>query len=224
MRCPFCKKDHDKVIDSRSANAGATVRRRRECLACKKRFTTYEKVEEITLYVIKKDGRRDVFDREKIKRGLLTSCKKRPVSLQTIEDIVNRIEIELYENYDREVKSTKIGDLVMRELKGVDHVAYVRFAAGRSSRTTSAATVQISVFFSCKLSLPVSSADRSRMSLISERRWLPLWRTISRFSRASELSGPSTSLSKTSVKPRIAFSGVRSSWLSAARKSARSFS
>ena len=129
MRCPFCKKDHDKVIDSRSANAGATVRRRRECLACKKRFTTYEKVEEITLYVIKKDGRRDVFDREKIKRGLLTACKKRPVSLQTIEDIVNRIEIELYENYDREVKSTKIGDLVMRELKSLDHVAYVRFAS-----------------------------------------------------------------------------------------------
>ena len=129
MRCPFCKKDHDKVIDSRSANAGATVRRRRECLACKKRFTTYEKVEEITLYVIKKDGRRDVFDREKIKRGLLTACKKRPVSLQTIEDIVNRIEIELYEKYDREVKSTKIGDLVMRELRAIDHVAYVRFAS-----------------------------------------------------------------------------------------------
>ena len=129
MRCPFCKKDNDKVIDSRSANAGATVRRRRECLACGKRFTTYEKVEEITLYVIKKDGRRDVFDREKIKRGLLTSCKKRPVSLQTIEDIVNRIEIELYEKYDREVKSTKIGDLVMRELKAIDHVAYVRFAS-----------------------------------------------------------------------------------------------
>ena len=129
MRCPFCKKDHDKVIDSRSANAGATVRRRRECLSCKKRFTTYEKVEEITLYVIKKDGRRDVFDREKIKRGLLTACKKRPVSLQTIEDIVNRIEIELYEKFDREVKSTKIGDLVMRELKAIDHVAYVRFAS-----------------------------------------------------------------------------------------------
>ena len=129
MRCPFCKKDNDKVIDSRSANAGATVRRRRECLACSKRFTTYEKVEEITLYVIKKDGRRDVFDREKIKKGLITACKKRPVSLQTIEDIVNRIEIELYEKYDREVKSTKIGDLVMRELKAIDHVAYVRFAS-----------------------------------------------------------------------------------------------
>ena len=129
MRCPFCKKDHDRVIDSRSANEGSTVRRRRKCLSCQKRFTTYEKVEEITLYVIKKDGRRDVFDREKIKRGLLTACKKRPVSLQTIEDIVNRIEIELYENYDREVKSTKVGDLVMRELKTVDHVAYVRFAS-----------------------------------------------------------------------------------------------
>ena len=105
------------------------MRRRRECLACKKRFTTYEKVEEITLYVIKKDGRRDVFDREKIKRGLITACKKRPVSLQTIEDIVNRIEIELYEKFDREVKSTKIGDLVMRELRAIDHVAYVRFAS-----------------------------------------------------------------------------------------------
>jgi transcriptional repressor NrdR len=129
MRCPFCKKDDDKVIDSRSANGGATVRRRRECLPCGKRFTTYEKVEEISLYVIKKDGRRETFDREKIKRGLLSACNKRPVSLQTIEDIVNRIEIELYEKFDREVKSTRIGDLVMRELKALDHVAYVRFAS-----------------------------------------------------------------------------------------------
>jgi transcriptional repressor NrdR len=129
MRCPFCKKDKDKVIDSRAANAGATVRRRRQCLDCSKRFTTYENVEEITLYVIKRDGRRDVFDREKIRKGLLTACKKRPVPLQSIEDVVNRIEIELYEKYDREVKSTKIGDLIMRELKAIDHVAYVRFAS-----------------------------------------------------------------------------------------------
>jgi transcriptional repressor NrdR len=129
MRCPFCKKDKDKVIDSRSANAGATVRRRRQCLDCSKRFTTYENVEEITLYVIKKDGRRDVFDREKIRKGLLTACKKRQVSLQAIGDVVNRIEIELYENFDREVKSTKIGDLIMSELKAIDHVAYVRFAS-----------------------------------------------------------------------------------------------
>jgi transcriptional repressor NrdR len=129
MRCPFCKKDRDKVVDSRAAPAGATVRRRRQCLNCSKRFTTYEKVEEITLYVIKKDGRRDVFDREKIRKGLLTACKKRQVSLQAIEDVVNRIEIALYEKYDCEVKSTKIGDLIMRELKAIDHVAYVRFAS-----------------------------------------------------------------------------------------------
>jgi transcriptional repressor NrdR len=129
MRCPFCKKHRDKVVDSRAANAGATVRRRRQCLDCSKRFTTYENVEKITLYVIKKDGRRDVFDREKIRKGLLIACKKRQVSLQAIEDVVNRIEIELYEKYDREVKSTKIGDLIMRELKSIDHVAYVRFAS-----------------------------------------------------------------------------------------------
>ncbi len=129
MRCPFCKEDHDRVIDSRSANAGATVRRRRECIACEKRFTTYEKVEEITLYVIKKDSRRELFDREKIKRGIVTACAKRSVSLETVEDIVNRIELELYGKYDREVRSTKIGDLVIRELKALDHVAYVRFAS-----------------------------------------------------------------------------------------------
>jgi transcriptional repressor NrdR len=129
MRCPFCKKDNDRVIDSRSSNDGQAVRRRRECLACKRRFTTYEQVEQITLYVIKKDGRREVFDREKIRRGLMTSCKKRPVSVQKIDDIVNKIEIELYQKYDREVKSKTIGNLVMRELKNLDHVAYVRFAS-----------------------------------------------------------------------------------------------
>ena len=129
MRCPFCKKDNDRVIDSRAANAGTNVRRRRECLECERRFTTYEKVEEITLYVVKKDGTRDVFDREKIKKGLLTACKKRNVPMQTLEDVVNRIEIELYESLEGEVKSTGIGDLVMRELKGLDHVAYVRFAS-----------------------------------------------------------------------------------------------
>lgn len=129
MRCPFCKKDNDRVVDSRAANEGAMVRRRRECLACKRRFTTYERVEEITLYVIKKNGQREAFNREKIQQGLLLSCKKRPVSVQTIEDTVNKIEIELYEGNDREVETTKIGDLVMRELKALDHVAYVRFAS-----------------------------------------------------------------------------------------------
>jgi transcriptional repressor NrdR len=129
MRCPFCKKDHDRVIDSRSSNNGAAVRRRRECLSCKKRFTTYEQVEQIALYVIKKDGRREVFDREKIRKGLVTACKKRPVSVQKIDDIVNKIEIELHQKYDREVKSKTVGSLVMRELKNLDHVAYVRFAS-----------------------------------------------------------------------------------------------
>lgn len=129
MRCPFCKEDHDRVIDSRSANAGATIRRRRKCIACGKRFTTYEKVEEITLYVTKKDHRRELFDREKIRKGIVTACAKRSVSLQNVEDIVSRIELELYGKYDREVDSTKIGDLVIRELKALDNVAYVRFAS-----------------------------------------------------------------------------------------------
>lgn len=129
MRCPFCRKDNDRVIDSRSSNEGRAVRRRRECLACRKRFTTYEQVEQITLYVTKKDGRREVFDREKIRRGLMTACAKRPVPVQKIEDIVNKVEIELYQKYDREVKSKTIGALLMRELKNLDHVAYVRFAS-----------------------------------------------------------------------------------------------
>ena len=129
MKCPFCRKDHDRVIDSRSADQGHPVRRRRACLACKRRFTTYEKVEEITLYVIKKDGRRELFDRDKLKRGLLTACKKRPVSVEKIEEVANKIETELLEKAGREVRSKAIGDLLMRELKRLDHVAYVRFAS-----------------------------------------------------------------------------------------------
>ena len=129
MRCPFCKKDHDRVVDSRAANDGAAVRRRRECLACRRRFTTYEPPEELSLYVIKKDGRREMFDRDKLKSGIVTACKKRMVSVQQIDDMVGRIEIELHDRYDREVQSTVLGDMVMRELSAVDHVAYVRFAS-----------------------------------------------------------------------------------------------
>lgn len=129
VRCPFCKKDKDRVIDSRSASGGHAVRRRRECLKCRRRFTTYEQPEEIALYVIKKDGRREVFDREKIKNGLLTACKKRTISVQKIEDIIAKIEMDLHNKYDREVKSKVIGDMVMRELRHLDHVAYVRFAS-----------------------------------------------------------------------------------------------
>ncbi|MDP6957576.1 MAG: transcriptional regulator NrdR [Planctomycetota bacterium] len=129
MMCPFCKKDKDRVIDSRSSNAGRSVRRRRECLACSRRFTTYEQVEEITLYVIKKDGRREVFDIEKIRRGILTACKKRPVPMEKIDNMVHKIEVDLHQNYDREVKCKTVGSMVARELRRVDHVAYVRFAS-----------------------------------------------------------------------------------------------
>ena len=129
MRCPYCKKDNDRVLDSRTAGDGQVVRRRRECLACGRRFTTKEQLEERALWVIKKDGRREVFDREKIRSGLRTACKKRPVPVQKIDDIVVKIEADLQEKYGREVRSKIIGDLVMRELKGLDHVAYVRFAS-----------------------------------------------------------------------------------------------
>ncbi len=129
MKCPFCKKDKDRVIDSRSAGEGRAVRRRRECLACKRRFTTYEQPEEISLHVIKKDGRRELFGRDKVKSGLLTACKKRTISVQRIDDIVAKIEMKLYNKNDREVKSKVIGDMVMDELRKLDHVAYVRFAS-----------------------------------------------------------------------------------------------
>jgi transcriptional repressor NrdR len=129
MMCPFCKKDKDRVIDSRASNAGRSVRRRRECFACSRRFTTYEQVEEITLYVIKKDGRREVFDVEKIRRGILTACKKRPVPMEKIDNMVHKIEVDLHQNYDREVKCKTVGSMVARELRRVDHVAYVRFAS-----------------------------------------------------------------------------------------------
>ncbi len=129
MMCPFCKKDKDRVIDSRSSNGGRSVRRRRECIACSRRFTTYEQVEEITLYVIKKDGRREVLDIEKIRKGILTACKKRPVPMEKIDKMVQKIEVDLHQNYDREVKCKTIGSMVARELRRVDHVAYVRFAS-----------------------------------------------------------------------------------------------
>src|SRR5262245_20691756 len=129
MRCPFCKKDNDKVIDSRSADEGRAVRRRRECLECHRSFTTYEHVAEAKLDVSKKDGRREVFDREKVKRGLMTACKKRPVALDKIEAVVAKVEGELYDKGEREVRASVVGDILMRELKKLDHVAYVRFAS-----------------------------------------------------------------------------------------------
>ncbi len=129
MKCPFCLHDEDKVIDSRSSNEGKSVRRRRECSKCKKRFTTYEYVEEVPLMVIKKDGRREGFDRNKIISGILKACEKRPVSVEKVEGLVDRVEKELQKSFDKEVKAQVVGELVMEYLHKLDEVAYVRFAS-----------------------------------------------------------------------------------------------
>ena len=129
MRCPFCRKRGNRVVDSRLSSDGAMIRRRRMCTACKKRFTTYERVEESAPMVVKKDGRREPFDRAKIIAGLKRACEKRPVPMETIEQIANRIETTLSEQGDREVTSNAIGSAVMNELHKMDQVAYVRFAS-----------------------------------------------------------------------------------------------
>ena len=129
MKCPFCLHDEDKVIDSRSSNEGKSVRRRRECSKCKKRFTTYEYVEEVPLMVIKKDGRRESFDRNKIISGILKACEKRPVSVEKVEALVDKVEKELQKSFDKEVKAQVVGELVMDALHKLDEVAYVRFAS-----------------------------------------------------------------------------------------------
>ena len=129
MRCPFCAHPESKVIDSRPADEGASIRRRRECLACHKRFTTYETMESLPLMVVKKDGSRQSFDRNKVLGGLIRACEKRPVSYATLEAIVNDIEQTLQSQMDREVRSAQIGERVMDRLKKVDEVSYVRFAS-----------------------------------------------------------------------------------------------
>ncbi len=129
MRCPYCGFEDQKVIDSRDAKEGAEIRRRRECLHCKRRFTTYERIEEVMPVIIKKDGRREPFNRDKIIEGLSTACKKRPVSINRIEKIADRIEAALQERTEKEVPSALIGELIMRELHALDEVAYVRFAS-----------------------------------------------------------------------------------------------
>ena len=129
MRCPYCKTDNDRVIDSRSSADAYSIRRRRECLDCSRRFTTYERMEETPLRVVKKDGSRVPFDRSQILRGMLKACEKRPVALESLEEITSGIERKLTEMFDREVGSKYIGQLVMSELQGLDQVAYVRFAS-----------------------------------------------------------------------------------------------
>ena len=129
MRCPFCKRDNDRVVDSRSAAEGASIRRRRECLACGRRYTTYEQIEQIPIQVVKKGGSRVTFDPAKILAGLLKACEKRPVPLETLEELVHRVEMRAREEFDREVPSRFIGEEVMRELRLLDQVGYVRFAS-----------------------------------------------------------------------------------------------
>ena len=129
MKCPFCGFEESKVVDSRPTDEGARIRRRRECLKCEKRFTTYEIIETLPIIVIKKDSSRQQFDRDKLINGLLRACEKRPVSIQTIESAVDDIEMQLQNSLDREVKSEKIGELAMEKLKSIDEVAYVRFAS-----------------------------------------------------------------------------------------------
>jgi transcriptional repressor NrdR len=129
MRCPFCDHPEDKVVDSREAQDGRATRRRRECLACGRRFTTYERIDEILPQIVKKDGRRETYDRDKIVKGLEIACQKRPVSREQIEALVAAVERQLQETGEREVRSSVIGETVMARLKELDPVAYVRFAS-----------------------------------------------------------------------------------------------
>ena len=129
MKCPYCGYLESKVVDSRPADEWASIRRRRECLSCHKRFTTYETVESLPLMVVKKDGSRQSFDRGKVMSGLIRACEKRPVSYQTLEGLVAEIEQVLQNQIDREISSSQIGELVLERLKTMDEVAYVRFAS-----------------------------------------------------------------------------------------------
>ncbi|MDJ0840594.1 MAG: transcriptional regulator NrdR [Acidobacteriota bacterium] len=129
MKCPFCSHLGDKVVDSREGKDGESIRRRRECLQCKRRFTSYERIEEIQFMVIKKDGKRELFERQKALKGILASCQKRPVSMAECQDIVNDVLFKLYQKADREIQAEEIGEIIMDGLKKLDKVAYVRFAS-----------------------------------------------------------------------------------------------
>ncbi|MBM3249427.1 MAG: transcriptional repressor NrdR [Candidatus Omnitrophica bacterium] len=129
MKCPYCGYKEDKVVDSRATAEESAVRRRRECLKCGKRFTTYEYVEEVSLMVVKKDGTHEPFDRKKILSGIMKACEKRPVSIEKMEEITTQVERSIQKKSDREIPSTRIGEMVMEKLKTLDDVAYVRFAS-----------------------------------------------------------------------------------------------
>lgn len=129
MTCPFCGYREDKVIDSRESKEGDLIRRRRQCLSCERRFTTYERIDEIPYMVVKKDGRREKFDRQKVLNGLLRACEKRPVSMSSLANLVDDVEGHLSDSPDREISTTEIGELLMKRLQDLDKIAYVRFAS-----------------------------------------------------------------------------------------------
>jgi transcriptional repressor NrdR len=129
MKCPFCHEDNDRVIDTRASEDGFAIRRRRECLACKRRYTTYEHIERATVKIVKKDGSREPFDRLKIKRGLEKACWKRPISDSQLEKVLSEVENEIDSDFEAEVESREVGEMVMRRLRDLDEVAYVRFAS-----------------------------------------------------------------------------------------------
>jgi len=129
MKCPFCGHLHDKVVDSRESKEGDAIRRRRQCLECQRRFTSYERIDEIPYMVVKKDGRRERFDRQKVLAGILKACEKRPVSMIQLEMIADKAETMVQDSSEREVSTTTLGEMIMSELKNLDKVAYVRFAS-----------------------------------------------------------------------------------------------
>ena len=129
MRCPFCGHLHDKVVDSRESKEGDAIRRRRQCLGCQRRFTSYERIDEIPYMVVKKDGRRERFDRQKVLAGVLKACEKRPVSMVQLEAIADKAEVMVQDSSEREVSTQTLGEMIMNELKNLDKVAYVRFAS-----------------------------------------------------------------------------------------------
>jgi transcriptional repressor NrdR len=129
MKCPFCNHQEDKVVDSRESKEGDAIRRRRECLACERRFTTYERIDEVPYMVVKKDGRREKFDRQKVLGGLLKACEKRPISMPRLSDLVNRVESRVSDSPDREISTKEIGEFLMDNLRELDKIAYVRFAS-----------------------------------------------------------------------------------------------
>ena len=129
MKCPFCAHLHDKVVDSRESKDGGAIRRRRQCLKCRRRFTSYERIDEIPSMVVKKDGRRERFDRQKVLAGILKACEKRPVSMSQLETIADNAETIVQESSEREVSTRAMGEMIMKELKNLDKVAYVRFAS-----------------------------------------------------------------------------------------------